>query len=43
MGDDLNNYLKDEFQNNLIPNLSEFIKIPNVSRNYNPNWKTDGL
>lgn len=43
MSEELNNYLKEQFDSELVPNLSEFIKIPNVSREYNENWKTDGL
>lgn len=31
--------LKEEVHNTLIPTIEEFIKIPNQSRAFNPNWK----
>lgn len=43
MNEEFNDYLKSQFKDELIPGLSEFIKIPNVSRNFNSNWKKDGL
>lgn len=43
MSEEFHKFLEEQFQSELVPNLSEFIKIPNVSREYNPTWKTDGL
>ena len=43
MSEEFIKFLEDQFKAELVPNLQEFIKIPNVSRDYNPDWKTDGL
>jgi hypothetical protein len=31
------------FDESLIPSLSEFIKIPNLSRGFDKEWATNGL
>jgi hypothetical protein len=31
------------FDESVIPSLSEFIKIPNLSRAFDPEWATNGL
>lgn len=32
-----------DFEGNIIPSLSEYIKIENVSREYDKDWNTNGL
>ena len=32
-----------EFYDSAVPSLQEFIKIPNLSRTYDPEWNTNGL
>lgn len=36
-------YLTEQIQTDLIPTIKEFIKIPNQSRNYDPEWETNKL
>lgn len=36
-------FLIDEIEAELIPNLARFVKIPNVSRAYDAGWETNGL
>lgn len=31
--------LSKEIKSSMIPKIEEFIKIPNSSRNFNPEWK----
>lgn len=38
----VNDWLEDQLNHNLIPNLSEFIKIDNESREFDPAWATNG-
>lgn len=40
---DINDYIAKEYQDNVIPAISEFIKIPNQSREFDPEWKTNGV
>jgi len=32
-----------EFDQNLIPSLMDFIRIPNLSRDYDKEWDSNGL
>lgn len=41
--EDIKKYIEDEFNNNVIPALSDFIKIANPSRDFDPEWKTDKI
>lgn len=41
--DDITNFVNSDFDNTTLPSLIEFIKIPNLSPAYDPNWKTNGL
>ena len=36
-------YIFKEFDNNVLPSLMDYIRIPNLSRNYDPEFKTNGL
>jgi len=36
-------YIEKEFDTNLLPNISEYIKIPNLSPDFDANWATNGL
>jgi hypothetical protein len=36
-------FLKEQVHKNIIPAISEFIKIPNQSRLFDPNWNSNGL
>ena len=27
----------------VVPSISDYIRIPNLSRSYDPNWQTNGL
>ena len=36
-------YIEKMFTYNILPNLMDFIRIPNLSPAYDYNWKTDGL
>ena len=38
----IKSFIAKEFKENFIPNISEFVKIPNLSPNYDPEWKTNG-
>ena len=35
--------LKEEIKNNTIPAISKFVEIPNVSRSFDPEWKTNNM
>ena len=35
-------YITKNFYDSVIPSLSEFIKIPNLSRGFDPEWATNG-
>lgn len=39
----IKDFIEQEFDNNAIPAISEYIKIPNLSRSYDPEWNTNGL
>ena len=41
--DTLRKYIDKQFTINILPNLMNFIRIPNLSPAYDPNWKTNGL
>lgn len=41
--EDIKKYIEDEFNNNVIPALSDFIKIANPSRDFDPDWKKDKI
>lgn len=41
--DDITNFVNTEFDNVYKPSLEDFIRIPNLSPAFDPNWKTDGL
>lgn len=43
MSDAIFEELRKEVDSNLIPILTEYLKIPNQSRNFDPDWKTNGL
>ncbi len=36
-------YIEKVFNESYIPSLMEYIKIPNLSRNFDPDWQTNGL
>lgn len=36
-------YITKIFDESVIPSLVEFIKIPNLSRGFDPEWATNGL
>jgi hypothetical protein len=36
-------FIKKVYEESLIPSLVEFIKIPNLSRGFDPEWATNGL
>lgn len=36
-------YIVDEVEAELLPNLARFVRIPNQSREYDPEWETNGL
>ena len=38
----LKKYIEKQFNINVLPNLMNFIRIPNLSPLYDPNWKTNG-
>lgn len=40
--EELKNYVNTEFDTSFEPSLEEFIKIPNLSPAYDPDWKTNG-
>ena len=35
-------YIDKFFENKVLPGIMDFIRIPNVSPSYNPNWDIDG-
>ena len=39
----LRKYVDKQFSINVLPNLMNFIRIPNLSPEYDQNWKTNGL
>ena len=39
----LKKYIDKQFTINILPNLKNFIRIPNLSPSYDINWKTNGL
>ena len=39
----LRKYVDKQFLINILPNLMNFIRIPNLSPSYDQNWKTNGL
>lgn len=41
--DEMNDYIAKEYMTNTIPAISDFIKIPNQSREFDPEWKTNGV
>jgi acetylornithine deacetylase/succinyl-diaminopimelate desuccinylase-like protein len=41
--DILKNYCEKVFEDSAIPSLVEYIKIPNLSRAFDPLWETNGL
>lgn len=36
-------FISKVFDESMIPSLVEFVKIPNLSRGYDPEWETNGL
>ncbi len=36
-------FIKSEFENELLPGLSEFITIPNQSKDFDSEWNNNGL
>ena len=36
-------FVKEQFEKSVLPSISEFIKIPNLSRAFDPEWETNGL
>ena len=40
---EMQKYIEENFEREVLAPLKEFIKIPNVSRNYDPTWETNGL
>lgn len=41
--DEMNEYIAKEYMATTIPAISDFIKIPNQSREFDPEWKTNGI
>lgn len=41
--DELSDYIKEEYSKTVIPILSKFIEIPNISREFDPSWQTNGM
>ena len=39
----LKKYVEKQFTLNVLPNLMNFIRIPNLSPLFDPNWNTNGL
>jgi acetylornithine deacetylase/succinyl-diaminopimelate desuccinylase-like protein len=35
-------YVETEFDKNVLPTLMEYIKIPNLSKHFDPEWSTNG-
>jgi acetylornithine deacetylase/succinyl-diaminopimelate desuccinylase-like protein len=35
-------FVEEEFDNNVLPSLMDFVRIPNLSRDYDPEWNTNG-
>ena len=36
-------YIEEEFEKNILPSLMDYIRIPNLSKAYDPEWATNGL
>lgn len=43
MSSDLDKFLQEKIDSLLIPTITDFIKIENQSRAFDPNWETNGL
>lgn len=39
----LKDFIYSEFDKNAIPHIEDYIRIPNLSRSYDPEWATNGL
>ena len=37
------NLIQEKFDKSALPSIMEYIKIPNLSRNFDPEWATNGL
>ena len=40
---DAQSFIKDDFEKEVLPALKEFVSIPNCSKDYDPEWNTNGL
>ena len=40
---EMNDFIAKEYMSTTIPAISDFIKIPNQSREFDPEWKTNGV
>jgi len=40
--EDLRSYIEEEFDKNVIPSLMDYIRIPNLSPAFDPEWETNG-
>ncbi len=36
-------FIEKSYEQSALPSLMEYIKIPNLSRNFDPDWQTNGL
>jgi hypothetical protein len=36
-------FIEKEFMSNALPSIEDYIRIPNLSRFYDPEWNTNGL
>jgi hypothetical protein len=41
--DSINTFIEGHFWKSYVPALQQFVAIPNTSRNYDPEWYTNGL
>jgi hypothetical protein len=39
----LKSFIYKEFDNNALPALMDYVRIPNLSRSYDPQWNSNGL
>ena len=39
----LKTYIEKEFDNKALPALMDYVRIPNLSRDYDAEWNTNGL
>jgi hypothetical protein len=36
-------FIKEQFEKSVVPSISDYIRIPNLSRAYDQDWQTNGL